>query len=364
MSFNIHIIAGARPNFMKIAPLWHALSSQKWCTPKIIHTGQHYDVSMSGSFFEDLGMPTPQYALNVGSGSHAVQTANIMIAYEEICLKDTPDLVIVVGDVNSTIACALVTKKLGIILAHLEAGLRSGDRTMPEEINRLATDAISDVLWTPSPDANENLHNEGIPDEKVEFVGNIMIDSFEMQRNAIDAIQHDNIKFLPEAYAAVTLHRPSNVDGRENLQIILSSLLEVAKSIPLVFPLHPRTRGNLEKYGFLDQLNHDNIQLIDPMPYRSFMSLVKNSRLVITDSGGIQEETSHLGIPCLTLRDNTERPITISQGTNQLVKVENLIKCVSQCLTHHKSKSVANIKFWDGKTAQRIAENIQQRFDL
>ncbi|WP_085906778.1 non-hydrolyzing UDP-N-acetylglucosamine 2-epimerase [Kiloniella majae] len=362
MSFCIHIIAGARPNFMKIAPLWHALSKEPWCTTKIIHTGQHYDASMSGSFFQDLNLPTPHHALNVGSGSHTEQTANIMMAYEEVCHDNRPDLVIVVGDVNSTIATALVAKKLGFCLAHLEAGLRSGDRTMPEEINRLATDAISDILWTPSADANENLLNEGVDKSKIDFVGNIMIDSFELQREAIEKHPLHELQFPRKSYATVTLHRPSNVDTIKPLTRIVDCLLEVADHIPLAFPIHPRTEKCLLKHGLMEKLSHKNIQTLPPLPYRAFMSLVNSSRLVITDSGGIQEETSYLGIPCLTLRENTERPITISQGTNKLVSIDGLLKQVRSSLAADSANKAPQIELWDGKTAERITEALKVRF--
>lgn len=364
MSFNIHLIAGARPNFMKISPLWHVLSNGDWCQPKIVHTGQHYDVEMSDSFFEDLALPKPHFALGVGSGTHAEQTARVMIAYEKVCMSDPPDLVIVVGDVNSTIAAALVAKKLGCPLAHLEAGLRSYDRSMAEEINRLATDAISDILWTPSRDASENLRREGVSAEKIEFVGNIMIDSFEMQRDAIKKVTLDHIKFSKKSFGVVTLHRPSNVDMHDRLQAIVLNLLKVAKSLPLVFSVHPRTRASLDRFKLFPKLKHRNIHILEPMSYRAFMALVQNSLLLITDSGGIQEETSYLGIPCLTLRKNTERPVTVTEGTNQLVKLDFLSQQVSKIVHGASNCGAPVIDLWDGKTAERIAQSLRKRFDI
>ena len=357
----VDLIAAARPNFMKIAPLWHELSRAGWCRPRIVHTGQHYDANMSGAFFEELQLPQPEVHLGVGSGSHAEQTGRVMIAYEKVCLESRPDWIVVVGDVNSTLACALVGTKLLIPVAHLEAGLRSGDRTMPEEINRIATDAIVDLLWTPSPDGDEHLLAEGIAPEKIERVGNIMIDSFELMRPRIDAANMAmRLGREPHRYGVVTLHRPSNVDAKGPLTRIVDELIAVSSELPLVFPVHPRTRSRLAEFGLQSHLESaSQIQLVEPMAYIEFMSLVVDCALAITDSGGIQEETSYLGIPCFTLRDNTERPITITEGTNRLVNAENLRGLLRSALDSRPQRPV--IALWDGKTAARVASNLKRR---
>lgn len=358
---HIDLIAAARPNFMKIAPLWHALDKAAWASPRIIHTGQHYDHAMSDVFFEELGMPKPHVNLGIGSGTHGQQTGRVLEAYEQLLLtQERPDLVIVVGDVNATPAAALAAVKLGIPTAHLEAGLRSFDRSMPEEINRLMTDAICDRLWTPSPDADEHLRKEGIPEARIARVGNIMIDTLEM---LLPAIRHNRILEevgLTEAsYAVVTLHRPSNVDTADRLAGLCDHLRRCADLLPLVFPLHPRTRASLERFRLLASLeSHSAITLLPPQPYCAFLRLVSESRAVITDSGGIQEETSYLGIPCLTLRENTERPITITMGTNRLTPLESV---VPQLEAICQTKSVRPvIPLWDGHTAQRILDDIQK----
>lgn len=362
MSKTIHLIAAARPNFMKIAPLYHALKKEaSWATPVVVHTGQHYDYSMSAAFFNDLGLPAPDHNLEIGSGTHAEQTAGVMVAYEQLCLQARPDWVVVVGDVNSTAACSLVAKKLVLPLAHLEAGLRSGDRSMPEEINRLVTDAISDLLWTPSEDADENLRNEGVSEQRIVRVGNIMIDSYELVRPAIEQI-NVAAEFGIEAghYGIVTLHRPSNVDHREILARIVNDLIEVARDIPLIFAVHPRTASRLEEFGLRAPLAAaPHIHLTQPMGYIRFMSLVRGAHFVITDSGGVQEETTYLDIPCLTLRDNTERPITLSQGSNRLVKPEQLADAISDALSDrwHRGTRPA---LWDGRTAGRVVESLKQ----
>ena len=357
----IDLIAAARPNFMKIAPLWHALSKAAWATPRIIHTGQHYDHAMSDVFFEELGMPKPHVNLGIGSGTHGQQTGRVLEAYEQLLLtQERPDLVIVAGDVNATPAAALAAVKLGIPTAHLEAGLRSFDRTMPEEINRLMTDIICDRLWTPSPDADEHLRREGIPESRIARVGNIMIDTLEMLLPAIRQNRILETVGLQEAtYAVVTLHRPSNVDTAERLSALCAHLRACADRIPLVFPLHPRTRASLERFNLLESLaSHPAVTLLPPQPYCAFLRLVSASRAVITDSGGIQEETTYLGIPCLTLRENTERPITITMGTNRLTPLENVCALLEAVLQEKLSRPV--IPLWDGQTAQRILADIRQ----
>ena len=356
----IDLIAAARPNFMKIAPLYHALKDEPWADVRLIHTGQHYDKNMSDAFFEDFSLPKPHLHLGVGSGTHAEQTAGVMLAYEKICLESRPDWTIVVGDVNSTLACSLVCAKLGIPVAHLEAGLRSRDRTMPEEINRIVTDSIADLLWTPSLDGDENLAAEGVASERVELVGNIMIDSFELLREKIEADGTRTALGLADGgYGVVTLHRPSNVDDPAKLEAIVGALCEVAENVSLVFPVHPRTRTRLSDGKFYTRLDdHPAIMLIDPLSYIPFMNLVLGAKVVVTDSGGIQEETSYLGIPCLTLRDNTERPITITEGTNRLLGAADLVRCVRDLAPQLEPTPPP---YWDGRTAARVVASLRRR---
>ena len=355
----VHLIAAARPNFMKVAPLYHVLRRAPWCTPVLVHTGQHYDHNMSGAFLAELGLPAPDHHLDIGSGSHAEQTAGVMLAYEKVCLAERPDWTIVVGDVNSTLACSLVAAKLLIPIAHLEAGLRSGDRTMPEEINRIVTDRLADLLWTPSPDGDENLLREGVAAEKIDRIGNIMIDSFELQRAQIEALaMAESLGLQPGGYGVVTLHRPSNVDRPAVLRTIVAALLEIAEQLPLVFPIHPRSKARLAEFGLLERLSaQPALRLIEPQPYNAFMSLVVTARLIVTDSGGLQEETTSLGIPCLTLRENTERPITVSQGTNRLIEAAELAGQVEAILAG-RGKSGRRPALWDGRAAERAAESL------
>jgi len=348
---------------MKIAPLYHALKKEDWAVPIIVHTGQHYDINMSDAFFQDLNLPEPNIHLNVGSGTHAEQTAKVMMAYEKVLMTERPDLVVVVGDVNSTMAATIASVKLGIPVGHLEAGLRSFDRTMPEEINRIVTDALADILWTPSPDADENLLKEGIPKERIVRVGNIMIDSFEMLRPKIEENKsYVQFGLSQNNYGVVTLHRPSNVDDYTTLKQISLALMRLSEKISLVFPVHPRTRKNLEALNLIKNLESaKNLILIEPLSYIPFMSLVLHSRFVLTDSGGIQEETTYLGIPCLTLRKNTERPITITQGTNKLCKVSEIEDVVHKILKG--PTKVAKVpEFWDGRTAERVCDSIRRCF--
>ena len=357
----VHLIAAARPNFMKVAPLYHVLKVQDWCLPVLVHTGQHYDVNMSDAFFTDLGLPEPNHHLGVGSGSHAEQTAAVMVNYERICLQHRPDWIIVVGDVNSTLACALVAAKLCIPLAHLEAGLRSGDRTMPEEVNRIVTDRLADLLWTPSLDGNQNLLAEGVAEDRIEFVGNIMIDAFELQRPHIAGLEMAaRLNIRPGEFGVVTLHRPANVDSRVSLERIVEGLIEASKNVPLVFAVHPRTRGRLLEFGLMERLSQQpGMRLTEPLRYNEFMNLVCDAKVVITDSGGVQEETTYLDIPCLTLRPNTERPITITDGTNRLVAPTDLVAMIAQALKGGL-KARRRPDLWDGNTAARVARSLHQ----
>ena len=362
MPVTVHLIAAARPNFMKVAPLYHALKATDWAKPVLIHTGQHYDRNMSDAILEDLRVPTPDFHMGVGSGSHAEQTGNVMIAYEKICLENRPDWIVVVGDVNPTAACAIVGAKMWIPVIHLEAGLRSGDRTMPEEINRLVTDSIADVLWTPSADADENLANEGTSADKIDLIGNIMIDSFVMLKEKIEASDaRDKFDLVSGEYALVTLHRPSNVDAIDTLEPIISELINASERLPVVFVAHPRTMKSLESFGLKENLESaTGVTLLEPLPYIQFMNVVTGSRMVITDSGGLQEETTYLDIPCLTLRENTERPITITQGTNKLVTADNLAENISKAIDGDWPKGVCP-PLWDGATALRAVASLKVR---
>ncbi len=347
---NLFHIVGARPNFMKVAPVLNALKVRENVAQTLIHTGQHYDINMSDVFFQQLDIPAPDVNLAVGSGTHAKQTAEIMMRLEPVVLDLQPDIVLVYGDVNSTVATALVCAKLDVRIGHVEAGLRSFDRTMPEEINRLVTDQLADLLFTPSEDGDENLRREGIPAEKIFRVGNVMIDSLV---RLLPSAQKVKVRGLPERYALVTLHRPANVDDSATLKRILESLLEINRDLAVVFPAHPRTRQRITDFG----LNAGQLRVLDPLPYVDFLGLQSRATVVITDSGGIQEETTYLGVPCLTVRENTERPITVSMGTNVLVgrDREKLGMELSRVLSG-KAKKGTVPPLWDGHTGERIAD--------
>ncbi len=358
-------IVGARPNFMKIAPIFREMRRRAAeFQPLLVHTGQHYDEAMSDSFFRDLGIPKPNYHLEIGSHSHAVQTAKIMTAFEPVVLREKPDWILVVGDVNSTIACALVGAKLNVKIAHVEAGLRSRDRAMPEEINRILTDAISDLLLTTSEDADENLRTEGVSGDKIKFVGNVMIDSLVYNLERAKSLKvRENLNLADKDYAVLTLHRPSNVDEKEIFGGLLAAVAAVSKKVPVVFPAHPRTKANVERFGFAPLIENSNIKLIEPLGYLDFMNLYSGAKLVLTDSGGLQEETTALSIPCLTLRENTERPITISHGTNVLVGTnpQTITNAAFEILENKTSTGAKIPPLWDGHAAERICESLLNR---
>ena len=357
------IIAGARPNFMKVAPIikqilsysLDAANHQTQLEYLLIHTGQHYDEKMSDIFFEDLGIPAPDVNLAVGSGSHAVQTANVMMKFEPICEQEKPDWVVVVGDVNSTLACTLVCAKLGIKVAHVEAGLRSFDRGMPEEVNRIVTDALADLLLTPSTDANENLKKEGIPDSKIKLVGNVMIDSLIANLEKVRASQIINqLGLVKKNFVYVTLHRPSNVDSRKGLTLIMSELQRIADDIPVVFSMHPRTRKMCEQFGITFDENK-GLRVVDPLGYHDSLSLTEAARFILTDSGGIQEESTYFKTPCLTLRPNTERPVTITMGSNKLTTMDRLSADIDEVLSCNTE--IGQIPaLWDGLASERIID--------
>jgi UDP-N-acetylglucosamine 2-epimerase (non-hydrolysing) len=360
----LHLVAGARPNFMKIAPLVRALQAAgDGLAFRIVHTGQHYDREMSDVFFEELGIPAPDHHLECGGGSHAEQTAKIMVAYEKICQAERPDCVVVVGDVNSTLACSIVAKKLHVAVAHVEAGLRSGDRSMPEEINRLVTDSISDWFFCTEPAGVDNLLQEGKDPAAVFHVGHVMVDNLLYQLQRLEAAAKDGfespaLKARLGRYGAVTLHRPANVDDPVALAAIADALNRVAAELPLVFPVHPRTRDNLARHGIALSAA---ITLTGPLSYMDFLNLWKDATMVLTDSGGLQEETTALGVPCLTLRDNTERPITLAEGSNTLVggDPQRIVAAAAEILAGH-GKAGRRPALWDGRAAERIVSHLQQ----
>lgn len=357
-------VVGARPNFMKVAPIVCAMKRRAAeFAPLLVHTGQHYDAEMSEIFFRDLELPVPEVHLGVGRGSHAAQTARVMERFEPVILKEKPDWTIVVGDVNSTLACALVCAKLGVRIAHVEAGLRSRDRSMPEEINRILTDQIADLLLTPSPDADANLRAEGIGDDRIVRVGNVMIDSlFAHLDRARSSDVCERLGVAGADYAVVTLHRPSNVDDRATLERILRALEQISEEVTIIFPAHPRTRAALEQFGLIDLVTRaDSIRLIEPLGYLEFLRLYSGARLVLTDSGGVQEETTALGVPCLTLRESTERPITVEMGTNRIVgtSTERIVRAAREALAHPRdaqTRRPPRVSLWDGHTADRILD--------
>jgi UDP-N-acetylglucosamine 2-epimerase (non-hydrolysing) len=355
-------VVGARPNFMKVAPIVDAMKRREpEFAPLVVHTGQHYDEMMSDAFLRDLDLPEPNVYLGVGSGSHAAQTAAVMQKFEPIVLQEKPDWVLVVGDVNSTLACALVCVKLGVKVGHVEAGLRSHDRTMPEEINRLLTDQIADRLFTPSRDAGDNLRAEGIPEERICFVGNVMIDSLlnHLERARSSTIR-EQLGLADSDYAVLTLHRPSNVDERDTFSRILEALEEIAQRLPIIFPAHPRTRKTISELGLTDRIQRINgLRLIEPLGYLDFLRLFSGARVVLTDSGGLQEETTALGIPCLTLRENTERPITVELGTNIVVGTDpqKISAAALAALDRPCTDNAPRVPpLWDGHAADRILD--------
>ena len=376
-------VVGARPNFMKVAPLHRAIKNLVGWTSKIVHTGQHFDAKMSDIFFTQLELPTPDFFLGIGGGSHTEVTAKIMLAFEKIVESEKPDLIIVVGDVTSTLACTLVAVKMGIPLAHVEAGLRSGDRTMPEEINRILTDSVANYLFVTEQSGLDHLKREGVPDEKVFFTGNVMIDSLVRyqekaksscileelglqtsleNKNEVSQLVENN---TDTDYIVMTMHRPANVDTETGLRSILELIELSASKIKVVFPIHPRTRSNIAKFGLEDTLtSNKNLILTEPLGYLEFIQLMTHSKAILTDSGGIQEETTYLGIPCLTFRDSTERPITVTLGTNQLLADLNPQKTFAALeeilVGHHKKGQIPPL--WDGHAAERIAENLFNLF--
>jgi UDP-N-acetylglucosamine 2-epimerase (non-hydrolysing) len=361
---NIFNVVGARPNFMKIAPIYREMKKITKFNTHLIHTGQHYDEKMSKMFFEDLELPEPDIYLGVGSGTHAQQTAKIMIEFEKVLNKFQPELVIVVGDVNSTIACSLVAIKLGIKVAHVEAGLRSFDRTMPEEINRILTDAVSDFLFVTEQSGLDNLEHEGIDPKKVFFAGNVMIDSL---LYFLDKSKKSHIKSKLDIdsrpYALVTLHRPVNVDIKGNFERILSAFELIEKEVQIVFPVHPRTRKMIKQFDLEKRIgNMNNLRLSDPVGYLDFLNLMQSARFILTDSGGIQEETTYLGIPCITMRESTERPVTLQLGTNSLVGSDtDLIVRETMAILNNHQKKGSIPPFWDGKAAGRIVNILAEK---
>jgi UDP-N-acetylglucosamine 2-epimerase (non-hydrolysing) len=363
---NVLCVVGARPNLMKIAPLVEELARYPEIEQALLHTGQHYDDKMSRIFFDELGIPSPDIYLGVGSGSHAEQTARVMLEFEKVLVTRQPAVVVVVGDVNSTLACSVTAAKLWIPVAHVEAGLRSFDRRMPEEINRIVTDALSDILFTTCRDADENLKREGVSPEKVFFVGNVMIDTLNKHRaHAAELGTPARFGLEPGCYALLTLHRPSNVDVPEILSGLIEALVHIQRETPLLFPAHPRTVNRLAEFGFRERLDAaPNLRIVEPLSYLEFLDLMMHARMVLTDSGGIQEETTILGIPCLTIRHNTERPVTITEGTNILIGTDRQrIIAEARRIIAGESKAGRVPELWDGHAAERIVNVLRDQFD-
>jgi UDP-N-acetylglucosamine 2-epimerase (non-hydrolysing) len=359
MVYKIHVVVGARPNQMKAAPLLRALNSHPDFDPVLIDTGQHYDHELSGIFMTQFGMGTPAHSLEVGSGTHGKQTAKILERYEALLLESKPDATIVIGDINSTVACAIAAVKLGVPIIHLEAGLRSGDRDMPEEINRILTDSIADLLWTPSVDGDEHLLASGVPDSKIKRVGNIMIDTLtEMLDQVKESVFISTLSLQHSEHVVITLHRPSNVDNPKQLRLLLEQIKKMSEHFDIIWPIHPRTKSRIEAIGeFESLLQIKSIHITKPLGYIDFMNCVYQSRMVVTDSGGIQEETTWLGVPCITLRPNTERPITIEQGTNVLCTPQNLHAELTRVIQEPRRKNI-KIDLWDGNTAGRCLDSL------
>ena len=360
----IYLVAGARPNFMKIAPMVRALQANGRLRWKIVHTGQHYDRDMNEVFFEELGIPAPDVQLDAGGGTHAQQSARIMVAFEELCLRERPDCVLVVGDVNSTLACSIVAKKVGVPVAHVEAGLRSGDMSMPEEINRLVTDSISDWFFVTEPSGVEHLRAEGKPADRVFEVGHVMVDNLLYQAHKLEqmdaaVLETSAIKRSHPKYGVVTLHRPSNVDDPVVLARLMGALNRISQDLPLFFPVHPRTRINIKQHGIVVA---PGVELMKPQPYMAFLNLWKDASVVLTDSGGLQEETTALGVPCLTLRENTERPVTVDEGSNVLAGTdpERIVALALQTIAGN-GKRGRRPNLWDGNAAVRIVDALVSR---
>ncbi len=366
-TLTIAFVAGARPNFPKIAPMLAALRAYPQVTPLLVHTGQHYDPELSSMFFEDLGISEPDWMLGVGSGSHAQQTAAVMVEFERRCLEQTPDAIVVVGDVNSTVACALVGAKLHIPVVHVEAGLRSGDRTMPEEVNRLVTDTLADLLYTHCYEGDDNLRAEGVADERIHMVGNVMIDSLMKVRDRAEAPDLDPEWIIERGFGLITLHRPALVDNEASLRPILAALGRISESIPLIYPVHPRTLARMKSFGILEEdaepplaLPGTRVLLTAPIRYLQFLWLMDRARLVVTDSGGIQDETTVLGVPCLTVRENTERAVTCREGTNRLLGVDPaVVEAAAAEVLRAPMPDLDQVPpLWDGNAGERIAEHL------
>ncbi|EPR37233.1 UDP-N-acetylglucosamine 2-epimerase [Desulfovibrio sp. X2] len=356
----VHLITAVRPNFMKIAPLSHALRREPWARAVLVHTGQHYDLNMSDVFFRDLGLSAPDHNLEVGSGPHGEQTGQVMARYERLLMEERPDVVVVPGDVNSTLGCTLAAVKMGVKVAHLEAGLRSFDRTMPEEINRVVTDAVADLLWTPSPDADENLAREGVPPERIERIGNIMIDSLEMLREVIEADgSRERLGLDERGYVLTTLHRPANVDDPAVLARICGGLCAIAHDTPVCFPVHPRTAARLDAAGLRGTLADCGVRLMEPLGYTSFMNLVFGAKLVLTDSGGVQGESTYLGIPCLTVRPRIEQSAAALRGANRLIDSAQVAAAVRDVLQRGMPRS-SPPPLWDGCAAPRAVASLKR----